>query len=544
MQPTSNVAKERMAEALSAFMEALPEGVPQEVLDALGGSILTRDGILPPRLFYEVVEELAVAISIADANGYILYCNPTFENLSGYKILELIGKQHSLLSYKKTPVEVYHDLWHNITSGKKWNGTLLNKRKDGSPYLADLTVVPVFNGSNEVSYFIGIHRDVTETMELKRKLTNQKKLLESIIDDAPLIMSVLDENKNVIVENHGYKVLMADLDSQEPAEFFLDAVFEAIDSDFDTLKQKRRNFDNVEVRVDFEGNRTPKWYSCSGTWIESISDKVDHYYDAEMTNGLLLICNDITKRRYHFEQAKTNAIKALMAEKQMIQGISEVLNGAVFQLQGPLNLVSAASSMLERGASDPLTLRTMLKQVQETGEEALAKLKACIPHVSNEAKSSININELVREVLDITTEKFLTEGVMLNWQPIPVVPSITGQGNALRSLVKNLLDNAITAINEPGASGREITIATEVLEDDVVELIITDNGPGVCPEDRHKIFEPFFTDWKKASGKSGMGLAIVQQVLTEHDGTIDITPGFGGGARVRICLPVGENGAF
>lgn len=541
MQPTSNVAKERMAEALSTFMKALPDGVPQEVLDALGESIEIKDGILPPKLFYEIVSQLAVAISIADVNGNILYCNPTFESLSGYSAGELVGQQHSILSYKKTPIEVYQDLWHTVTSGRKWNGTLLNKRKDGSPYLADLTVAPVFNADNQVSYYLGIHRDVTQTMELERNLSNQKSLLESIIDDAPMVICVLDEKGKVMVENHGYKVLMADLDGEEPAGFLLKSIGKTIGDDFKSLESKDKNFDNVEVRVEFDGNRTPKWYSCSGTWIESVKTEADYYYDDIKTRGLLMVCNDITKRRYHFEQAKTNAIKAIMTEKQMMQSISEVISGAIYQLQGPLNLVSAAASMVDRGASDPLALKEMLKQVQQTGQEALDKLKACVPEISHEAHASININELIREVLDISTEKFLAEGIVVNWHPTPVVPSIIGQSNALRSMIKHLLDNAIFAINEPGAQGREITITTNVIEGEAVEFSIQDSGPGLCEDCRHKIFEPFFTDWKRAKGKSGMGLAIVQQVLTEHDGTIDITQPVGGGTRAHVCLSTNEN---
>ncbi len=537
MQPTSNVARERMAEALSDFITKLPDGVSKDVLEALGESIETKDGILPPRLFIEVVEQLAMAISIADVNGVILYCNPRFEQLSGYPFIELQGQTHSILSYKKTPDKVYRSLWHNVTNGKKWNGTLLNKRKDGSPYLADLTVAPVLNADHEISYYIGIHRDVTQHVELETRLKNQKALLESVIDNAPLVLCVLNDEGKVVVENHGYKVLTADLAGEEPAKFLLSAVEEAVEQDFQTMRKERRNFDTIEIRVDFGGARTPAWYSCSGTWIENVKVECDHYFDKDVSEGLVIICNDISKRRFHFEQAKTNAVKALMAEKQMNQGISEVLSGAIYQLQGPLNLVSCAAAMLERGASDSLMLKGMLQEVQKNGQEALEKLKACMPEVANEAETSHNVNELVREVLDISTEKFLSEGIMVNWHPTPVMPSITGQGNALRSMIKHLLDNAILAINEPGATGREITITTNIADEDTSQITISDLGCGIDAKKVHKVFEPFFTNWVKAKHTSGMGLAIVQQVLIEHHGTIEITPSMGGGSKVTICLP-------
>lgn len=544
MQPTSEKEKERMAEALSAFLSTLPDGVPEDVLDALGGRIKTQDGILPPKLFFEIVEQLAIAISISDMNGKILYCNPTFEELTGYPEDEMIGKAHSVLSYKKTPLEVYQSLWNSITNKKKWNGTLLNKRKDDTPYLADLTVAPVLNQNEDIIYFLGIHRDVTDQMMLERKLNNQKSLLETVIDDAPMVLCVLDEVGAVRVENHGYKVLMADLDGEEPSDAILATVEEVTGFDRKTLFEDKRDFDNVELRIDFNGSMRTRWFSCSGTWIENAKIDPDSYFDTDVTPSLLIICNDISKQRYHFEQAKTNAIKALMAEKQMVQGMNEVLSGAVFQLQGPVNLISAALAMVERGSSDPLALRTMLKQVQQSGEEALEKLKSCMPKPVEEAKGSVSINEVVREVLDISVEKFLSEGVVVAWKPTPIVPQLAGQSNGLRSMIKHILDNAVSALNEPGAVGRDIHISSAVIEDDFIELIITDTGPGVTDDMRHKIFEPFYSGWKRTRGSSGMGLAIVQQVLTEHDGTIDLLPSMGGGLKVRVCLPITEGSNY
>ena len=127
--------KERMAEALGAFLAAPPSGMPLELFEAFGRMVQTEDGVLPPRVFLEAVEQSPVAISITNTAANILYANSAFERMTGYSSAELIGKNQSILSYKVTPVEVYQDLWAHLTEQKPWNGVLINRRKDGTRYL-------------------------------------------------------------------------------------------------------------------------------------------------------------------------------------------------------------------------------------------------------------------------------------------------------------------------------------------------------------------------------------------------------------------------
>jgi C4-dicarboxylate-specific signal transduction histidine kinase len=69
-----------------------------------------------------------------------------------------------------------------------------------------------------------------------------------------------------------------------------------------------------------------------------------------------------------------------------------------------------------------------------------------------------------------------------------------------------------------------------------VTLRVSDNGPGVAPEDRQRVFRPFFTT-KEAGKGTGMGLAIVWRVLHEHRGSIAVTTGDEGGACFTVRLP-------
>ncbi len=98
---------------------------------------------VPPHLFRQAVEQAALAISITDAHANILYANGAFQRITGYEQDEIVGHNESILSYHVTPKLVYETLWAQIQRQRPWNGLLVNKRKDGNRYLADVTITPV-----------------------------------------------------------------------------------------------------------------------------------------------------------------------------------------------------------------------------------------------------------------------------------------------------------------------------------------------------------------------------------------------------------------
>lgn len=111
--------------------------------------------------------------------------------------------------------------------------------------------------------------------------------------------------------------------------------------------------------------------------------------------------------------------------------------------------------------------------------------------------------------------------------------AVDGDPDALRRVVRNLFDNAIRH-----AARRMAVALTE--QTDTVQLVVEDDGPGVPPEDRHRVFERFVRlDDARARdhGGSGLGLAIVAELVTAHNGTVTIGDATLGGARIEVTLP-------
>jgi PAS domain S-box-containing protein len=108
------------------------------------------------------------ALFVTDPEGIILYINDAFQKLTGYHYDEAIGQNLRFLQSGRTPTETYRNLWETILAGRVWRGELVNRRKDGTLYDADLTVAPVVDNEGNVVNLICSQRDITPLKEVGR----------------------------------------------------------------------------------------------------------------------------------------------------------------------------------------------------------------------------------------------------------------------------------------------------------------------------------------------------------------------------------------
>jgi nitrogen fixation negative regulator NifL len=266
----------------------------------------------------------------------------------------------------------------------------------------------------------------------------------------------------------------------------------------------------------------------------------EDYFSNEEKCCLLLVANDITQQKHQQTRVKTNALRALMAEQQLVHGMRETLSGAIYQLQAPLNMASAVVGMMERRqnkSSEYGQFQSALMEVIRSGEQVLESLQQALPPEDREAILLVNMNEVIKDVIDLSIHRLLEKSVLVDWDPEPELPSINGRSYALRTLCKQLLDNAIDAIDEPGCDRREIFIQTKLV-DDAVELVLRDTGPGIALNKRHQVFEPFYSDWQRVKGRPGMGLTIAMEMVQRHYGTIESDPHYHAGCCIRVRIPV------
>lgn len=517
-----------------------PTAPPEEpAIEGLGQALSVCSGPLPALLFFKAVEQAPVAISITDLEARILYVNPAFTEVTGYSSAAAVGQRQAILADASTPRELYTALWQTLAAGKHWSGTLINRRCDGSRYLADLHITPVVGAAGQVTHYLGMQRDVTQMHQLAQQVSNQKALIESVVDAEPVAIALLDEQGQVVLNNQAYRKLAEELAGQEPAQIFLHSLSQL---GVDLQKARASGAGFVDYELSYQGSR---WFSCSGTWFKERDSSADHFFAPRRVEYLLLVAKEITTLRRQQEEMRMNALRALTAEEELVQSLRETLAAAIYQLQGPLNIMQAAVNMLKRrsgnhASTDPLL--PVLKEALDSGQQALETLRASMPEEPEEAVTPVNLNALLRDVLGLSTHRLLANGIVVDWQPAAVLPPVLGREKSLRGMLKQLIDNALDAMQGSGIKTRELHILTRA-EEDTVHIRVRDTGPGIPEHLRLRVFEPFFST-KGHSGRAGMGLPLVQEIVSQHAGMVEIDPTCTPGCCVHLRFPIAAKSAL
>lgn len=122
--------------------------------------------------------EVAAILVTTDRHGVITDCNEKFVAISGYSREELIGSTHRIVNSGLHSKAFFQDLYRTIRSGKVWTGTLRNRRKDGSLYWVDTTIVPALSGREGPTSYTAIRFEVTEHVLALEALSEARLVAE------------------------------------------------------------------------------------------------------------------------------------------------------------------------------------------------------------------------------------------------------------------------------------------------------------------------------------------------------------------------------
>lgn len=292
------------------------------------------------------------------------------------------------------------------------------------------------------------------------------------------------------------------------------------------------------------------------------------------------IFNDITQRKH--EEAKRVALERELNQTHKMEALGTLASGVAHEINTPIQYISDNMRFLDETISDLRGLietyrsnianlanqgvdPSLIEQVQSTcrdkedeldlsylleeapeainqsleGAQQVATIVNAIKefsHPGEDEKVDVDINKMIETTLAVTRNQWkyvadLDLDLEENLPQIPVMPSEISQ------VVLNLIVNAADAISDAEMSDRGLISIRTRQKDEGIEILISDNGPGVPVDMQERIFDPFFTTKDIGKG-SGQGLAIAYSIIHQkHDGTLRYIGGEGKGAEFSICLP-------
>jgi len=221
-----------------------------------------------------------------------------------------------------------------------------------------------------------------------------------------------------------------------------------------------------------------------------------------------------------------------LVEMETMAGWREMARALAHEVKNPLTPIQlTVEEMRERYAGEDPEYRALLEECTRIVIEEVSSLREVVGRFRDFSRpvelerAAFDANALLRDIgamqRDMRVELDLTEGL----------PMVFGDADRLRQILMNLASNSREATKD--REEPRLGLATRAV-DSGIALVFEDDGPGIAPEDREHVFEPYRTGKKTGLG---LGLALVKGIVLAHEGTIEVDEGRFGGARFTIVLP-------
>ena len=123
------------------------------------------------RLFEKVFANTNEAILISDANNRIVATNPAFTEITGYTLDEVVGKNPSMLASGQMDVDFYEEMWSSINKAGKWQGEVIDRRKNGEFYAEWLSISALHDDSGSLTHYVALISDISERKAAEERMT-------------------------------------------------------------------------------------------------------------------------------------------------------------------------------------------------------------------------------------------------------------------------------------------------------------------------------------------------------------------------------------
>jgi two-component system NtrC family sensor kinase len=227
--------------------------------------------------------------------------------------------------------------------------------------------------------------------------------------------------------------------------------------------------------------------------------------------------------------------RLIQAEK--LSALGQMIAGVAHEMNNPLAGILGYSQLLleeDLPANVSSDIRVILKEGKRCQRIVKNLLTFARKHKSD--REPIDVNELLNSILELSAYDFKVGTVRLTKKLLQNLPRVTGDFNQLQQVFLNLISNALFALQAVTKEHKELIVQSECTEDRI-RVKVTDNGPGMSPAVKARIFDPFYTTKEVGQGM-GLGLSICFGIVQSHHGNLYVESELGQGATFIVELPL------
>lgn len=467
-----------------------------------------------------------IIVAMSDGDARIVFVNPAWSAITGYAAAEVIGTRPGDLSRNDKDQPGLHKLAKVIASERAETVVLRNYRKDGSLFWNKLTVSPVHDGDGRLTHYLGILRDVSEQKQAQAELKSWAKRLAALSELSADGMLTIDRQDRVSYANAAFLRIfglsegeligmdLLSLDAQIAQRCAEPGGYRAITTEMAQLSANPGGTPApTEIRL-----RQPQ----ARVLLRSLREATEETH-------LLLYFHDISAARA-VEEAKSDFI--VTAAHELRTPMSSILGFSEILLQQPFDAESSreALSIIARQAQ---RVSLILNELLD-----LSRIEA--RRGQDFTFVSADLRPLVDELLQTHPQQQRIIVIDL----LETHPAVSIDRDKIAQAMRNIIDNALKF--SPDSSPVTISLCRESSDAAArIGIIVADQGIGMTPAQLQRCGERFWrADPSGSVPGTGLGVALVREIVELHGGTLDIASEWNEGCRVSLWLPAAPAAAI
>lgn len=492
-------------------------------------------------LIVQAIDTSVTGVIITD-NGLpdnpIIYCNSAFEELTGFKRSEVIGRNCRFLQGKDRQQPERKKLREAVQNGCSIKVEIRNYNKNGDLFWNDLTVSPVINKRGKVTHFIGIQHNVSDRCALYEELTRERQKLERRVMERTEILQAEREFADSILETVRESLLVLDSELKViSANHHFLKTFKVSKSDTENLKLYdlgNGQWDIPKLRILLE--------QVLPTSNPVLDFEVEHDFPHIGKKIMLLNAHRVELAGFY----KNWILLAIedITEKKVIEGRKDdFLAIASHELKTPLTAISGYVQILSR--SIPKGASAQFRSALAKADLSLSRLNNLIGELLDVSKIQSGKIKLHMEFFDFDKMMAETVNAMKSATSSHTISlkgrigqHVYGDEVNLSQVVANLISNAVKY--SPDAD--EVCVFVGLVSD-YAKVSISDAGIGIIESEQSRIFERFYRidqTQKKFPGM-GIGLYVCDQIIKTHKGSLWVESEKEKGSIFSFTIPLEQN---